>query len=306
MIFANAPFNPSVEPDGKGHRYVYRDQRIALAVNVALATHRPLLVTGSPGSGKSTLAADVAKRLHWAYVGTTITSRTRLEDLVGTVDLVRRLSDAQVRDRLREDEHYLVPGILWWAVDPGSAQERLGGRVHDPRQDAADAGEGVVLLLDEIDKAEPDLPNDLLGPLDGLRLSIPVVGERAPAHDRWLVVITSNGERAMPPAFLRRCVSLQLDDPDPAFLVSVARAHLGPRTDDLYAAVADHTVALAHGNRARNERPPSTAEYLDTVAVCSRFGERPGSALWHAIEEAALRKTRTPLPDAERESSDRG
>ena len=83
MIFQNARFDPGsgAEPGTAG--YVYHDRRIVLAVNVALATGRPLLVTGLPGSGKSTLAADVAERLDWAYLSTTITSRTRLDDLVG-------------------------------------------------------------------------------------------------------------------------------------------------------------------------------------------------------------------------------
>jgi MoxR-like ATPase len=297
MTFANAPFRPRTAPDAGDRRYVYLDRRIELAVNVALVTRRPLLVTGLPGSGKSTLARDVAETLDWAYVEKTITSRTRLDDLTGAVDLVRRLSDAQV-NKLKDDEDYLVPGVLWWAVDPDSAATRIGGEARDPRDRREQTANGVVVLLDEMDKAEPDLPNDLLGPLDGLRLSIPFVGDMEPKDDKWLVVVTSNGERAMPPAFLRRCVSLELDRPDKKFLIAVARSHHGDRKDDLYGAVAKDMLELVTQAASRGQREPSTAEYLDTVAASIEFGERPGSDLWDGIVEAALRKTRSPASPA--------
>jgi MoxR-like ATPase len=262
-------------------------------VNVALVTRRPLLVTGLPGSGKSTLAADVARHLRWAYLGTVITSRTRLEDLVASVDLVRRLGDAQAgRDEtLPGYEQYLVPGVLWWAVDPDGARQPRAVEAPDPRRGRRYADNGVVVLLDEIDKAEPDLPNDLLGPLDGLRLDVPYVGTREPRPEaRFLVVVTSNGERDMPPAFLRRCVHLALGNPDEKFLVSVATSHLGRRAGDLYRTVAARTLELQKRARSENRREPSTAEYLDTLRACIELGEEPGSGLWEEIEEAALRK----------------
>ena len=90
----------------------------------AMITRRPLLVTGSPGSGKSTLADDVARRLGWALAKTTITSRTRLEDLVARFDAVKRLSDAQARQIDERDGAYLVPGVLWWAFVPGLGARR--------------------------------------------------------------------------------------------------------------------------------------------------------------------------------------
>jgi len=301
MNFKNALFKPSklTKPNTGG--YVYHDPRITLAVNVALATRRPLLVTGVPGAGKSTLAADVASKLNWAYLPMTVTSRTRLEDLVARLDAVKRLNDAQA-NVAKEPEAYLIPGVLWWAFDATSAAELPAA--NDPRVDPAQSGNGTVVLLDEIDKAEPDLPNDLLEPLDRYSITVPGRGVIESAHN-VLAVITSNGERAMPPAFLRRCVVLELDDDDPDFFISVAISHFGSRTDSLYADVANRTIELGRlADESRNRRP-SMAEYLDTVRACIEFGERPptaagrgASALWSAIEETALRKTRKPGREA--------
>ena len=299
MNFASAPFSPSVQPPAASKGYVYHDPRIVLAVNVALASGRPLFVTGSPGTGKSTLAQAVARDLSWAYAGTTVTSRTRMEDLVCRFDAVQRLSDAQEHKVLAADE-YLVPGVLWWAFAPASAAAQRLAR--DAREYVELADNGVVVLLDEIDKAEPDLPNDLLAPLDRYVVDVPGADEDEEAHlarkKKTLVVVTSNGERSMPPAFLRRCIVLELDDEDPTFFVGVATSHFGERTDTLYADVAAHTRKLSREAEPNRRRKPSMAEYLDTLQACIAYSQTPptestpASDLWGAIEEAALRKTR--------------
>lgn len=301
MNFPGALFDPgtSVKPGTRG--YVYYDSRIVLAVNVAMAARRPLLVSGLPGSGKSTLAADVAARLQWSFVSTTVTSRTRLEDLVARIDSVRRLADAQA-NKLKEDDAYLVPGVLWWAFDAASAAQvdRYG---HDIRTDPQNASNGIVVLLDEIDKAEPDLPNDLLTPLDRFTIR-PPGRETIAAGTDVLFVITTNGERAMPPAFLRRCVALELSDDNPDFFTAVATSHFGERSDSLYADIAARTLRLGQLAEDERRRRPSMAEYLDTVRASRDFGQRPptkdspGTPLWAAIEEAALRKTRA-SPDGD-------
>jgi MoxR-like ATPase len=296
LNFPGAQFDPGAGAEPGTSGYVYHDPRIVLAVNVALAVHRPLFVTGVPGSGKSTLAGDVAARLGWSFVSMTITSRTRLEDLVARTDSVRRLADAQA-DRLQEgDDAYLVPGLLWWAFDPESAAQ-IADRNDDIRADVQNAAEGTVVLLDEIDKAEPDLPNDLLTPLDRFTISVPG-RNRITAGTNMLFVITSNRERMMPPAFLRRCVVLELSDEDPNFFTAVATSHFGERTDSLYADIAARTLKLSRIAEDDRRRRPSIAEYLDTVRASLDFGQRPptettsGTPLWAAIEEAALRKTR--------------
>lgn len=294
MKFQNACFDPGEGAEPGTGDYVYHDPRIVLAVNVALATRRPLLVTGMPGAGKSTLAADVARCLDWAYVSTTVTSRTRLDDLVARFDAVQRLSDAQSKVA-KEPEAYLVPGVFWWAFDPATAAEMPASQ--DPRNHSAASARGTVVLLDEIDKAEPDLPNDLLAPLDTYSITVPGRG-RIPAAQAVLVVVTSNGERTMPPAFLRRCVVLELGDEDPGFFTSVATSHFGARNDSLYADIANATIKLGRMAEKGRRRKPSMAEYLDTVRACQAFDERPATdatdatPLWAAIEEAALRKTR--------------
>jgi MoxR-like ATPase len=296
MNFPGALFDPGARAEPGTGTYVYHDNRIVLAVNVALAARRPLLISGAPGSGKSTLAADVAARLRWSFVGTTITSRTRLEDLVARVDSVRRLAEAQAGQPLGDDDAFLVPGVLWWAFDAASAAQ-VGPQSHDIRTHPENAGDGTVVLLDEIDKAEPDLPNDLLTPLD--RFTIRVPGrDLISAVTSVLVVITTNGERAMPPAFLRRCVALELSDDDPDFFTAVATSHFGERADGLYADIAARTRELGQLAEDERRRRPSMAEYIDTVRASLAYRQwppvdgSPGTPLWAAIEEAALRKTR--------------
>jgi MoxR-like ATPase len=300
MNFNGARFAPPTLTQPGKSDYVYHDSRIVLAVNVALATRRPLLVTGPPGAGKSTLAADVARQLKWACISTTVTSRTQIEDLIARSDAVARLNDAQAQV-VKEPAAYLVPGILWWAFDPDSAS--VLRPADDPRVNRDNAANGIVILLDEIDKAEPDLPNDLLGPLDGYSIVIPQRG-RIAAKTEVLTVITSNGERTMPPAFLRRCISLELDDQEPDFFSLVATSHYGARNDGLYGDIAKRTIELGQLAAQNRRRGPSMAEYLDAVKACLDYHERPpkdgegGTPLWNAIEEAALRKTRAAEPSS--------
>lgn len=298
-------FTPRQPPEEKRDGippYVYTDD-ILIAVDVALATQRPLLVSGPPGAGKSTLAANLAYSLDWRYLPQVITSRTRVEHLTGELDALRRLYDAQAAaagSRLLPEWAYLKPGVFWWAFDPEGAARR-GGRTEEydslakplvPLKAPGRPGgmAHAVLLLDEIDKAEPDVPNDLLEPLDRRSFTVLDREVRANADLKVLMVITTNGERELPPAFLRRCVRLELQDLDKARLLDIARHHFGPDPNPLHDAVADKMLELREQARRRGVRPPSTSEYLDTLRACQDLGVTPKSRIWRQVAESALFK----------------
>jgi MoxR-like ATPase len=270
-------------------RYVFTDE-IVLAVNVALATFRPLLVFGPPGSGKSSLARDISRVCEWRYYEEVITSHTEIHDLLWTVDLVRRLADGQAGS-VGDDTDYVDPGVLWWACSPSTAAE-VGGRVQRSRHNRDQLGDRAVVLLDEIDKADPDLANNLLVPLGSLRFPGPMGDVWVDRDGAPLVVVTSNDERDLPPAFLRRCVVLNLPRPSLNHLLLVAEAHFGGSPDELNRSAGEVVLDLA---RSRKDRAPSTAEFLDFVRACRALDVRLGSPIWDAVVAATLAK----VPDPE-------
>jgi MoxR-like ATPase len=304
-------------PDRRdGAVYVYGPE-LKLVVEVALVTGRPLLLRGKPGTGKSSLAPYIARNLGWSYYEQVITARTRARDLLWSFDAVRRLGDAQARvSGAAElyDFDYVEPGILWWVFDRESAGRRGAPPERLPRRLAREPGaglnsrrspEGAVVLLDEIDKADPDVPNDLLVPLGSLEFRVeetdtPVCRPLAAAAEevsRLLVVITTNEERDLPDAFLRRCVVHELEPPDTARLVEIARRHLaGPEgglsreEGDLCEAVAGKIIELRGQAADLGVREPSTAEFLDAVRACRNLRIGVGSRAWQSIERAVLRK----------------
>ncbi|HEV2253435.1 MAG TPA: MoxR family ATPase [Streptosporangiaceae bacterium] len=264
--------------------YVYTEQ-ITLAVNVALATARPLLVRGPAGSGKSSLAADIAARMGWDFLAEVISSRTQARDLLWTFDAVQRLRDAQAQLPVSDAAAYVRPGILWYALDP----EGAAARAENPHSRHRD---GAVVLLDEIDKADPDTPNDLLVPLGSgtfyvTELKLDVTLQRPL---RPLVVITTNDERELPKAFVRRCIVLDLPDPEMSWLVKVATNHFGPAEQALYRRVARFVIEVRERAVAEGARPPSTAEFLDALQACQHLEIRPGSTAWSKVAVSTLEK----------------
>ena len=251
--------------------YVFDDEEIVLAINVALATARPLLVRGTPGSGKSTLAPNVARVMRRSYLEMVVTSRTEPEDLLWSFDAVRRLSDAH-QGQVEGAGSYYRPGVLWEAFESGGA--------------------GAVVLIDEIDKADPDLPNSLLGPLGTHTFTVPDGrAVAAPKGAEPLVVITSNDERHLPRPFLRRCVVVTLPQPTREHLLQVARAHLGGAHDPgLSRALADTVLAARNQTVTADGSAPSTAEFLDTLRACHRLGIDTTSPEWEQLADASLFK----------------
>jgi MoxR-like ATPase len=304
---------PGAGPDQHdGAIYVISDE-LELAVDVARATGRPLLLRGEPGSGKSSLAPYLARRDGWRFYQHVITSRTQTTDLLWSFDAVRRLADAQLRAG-HDDVRYVRPGVLWWALAPESAARRGAGPEVDVSGWAAvdpaaevnqnrSAGHAVV-LIDEIDKADPDVPNSLLVPLGSARFTVTETNTevRPETPDaQLLVIITTNEERELPQALLRRCVVVTVPPPSPERLLTIAEKHLKavygefrPADQELAVALASEVVAARREAAERALRAPSTAEYLDAVYACRTLGVEVGSAKWARLRGYLLIKSQQP------------
>lgn len=318
-------------PDRRDGRIYQYDDELRLALEVALATGRPLLLKGDPGSGKSSFAAYAARNLEYRYYEHTVTSQTNAQDLLWRFDLVRRLADAQARAGLANpqplnDFDYVDPGVLWWAFDRARALDRgwVKRRNETPQPkpaiepnaalNAERDGARAVVLIDELDKADPDVPNALLVPLGSLKFTVTDVGfevPRAPTPrvdgeaevSSLLVVITTNDERELPAAFTRRCVVHKLAHPDAGRMVEIAKLHFNrppARTlsgqDELLAAdIAAQVEKLRAQRKEAGRRAPGTAEFLDALRACLALRIRPDetSAAWQLVRRVALLKDET-------------
>lgn len=265
------------------------------AVNAALAAKRPLLVRGEPGIGKSQLARAVAKQLKRRFVQQVIDAHCESQDLLWHFDAVQRLADAQLASALgwkpREMRNklqlrnYIQPAALWWAFNWDSAQQQADlVKMPAPEQEEdIDPDKGCVLLIDEIDKAEMDVPNGLLEALGEGRFTPKGFHQAVEASaNPPLVIITSNGERELPNAFLRRCLVLDLtlesEDKD---LISVlterGQAHFLHLKDSK---VLEEAAKLLRRDRlAADEKHlkplPGLAEYLDLLRAVQAQEQDP-------------------------------
>lgn len=281
--------------------YVYSPKSI-LALNVALSTQRPLLISGEPGSGKSTLALNAATILGWWYYKQMITSRTQAADLLWTFDALRRLSDAQdPKQMLLDKQYYVDPGTLWWAFNPQAAEHRGREKIPETLKElrakdpglplSGDNGAGkAMVLLDEIDKADPDVPNDLLEPFDLKSFTVRETNDRIEAERDTALILTTNGERELPPAFLRRCVTLSLDRPTKDWFVKIANQKFGSENETLHQNVATEVMKHRQAAKKAGLREPSTGEYIDALEVCRDLKIDTQSKIWKDVAQSVLWK----------------
>ncbi len=225
-------------------RYVATDD-LKLAVNAALTLQRPILIKGEPGTGKTMLAEEVARALGRPLMQWHIKSTTKAHQGLYEYDAVSRLRDSQLGDeKVRDIRHYILKGVLWQAFE---------------------STEPVVLLIDEIDKADIEFPNDLLRELDQMEFHVYETRETVRALHRPLVIITSNNEKDLPDAFLRRCFFHYIRFPDRDTLRSIVDVHFPNLSADVLRAALDTFFALRDAPGLKKK--PSTSEFLDWLRL---------------------------------------
>jgi MoxR-like ATPase len=212
-------------------------------VNAAIVLQRPLLLKGEPGTGKTELAQVIAEDLNLRLIRWNVKSSSKANDGLYVYDTVQRLNDSRFHDKNVSDiKQYIKLG-------------KLG--------EALCSSEQVVLLIDEIDKADLEFPNDLLFELDQMSFDVVETGEHFKAKQRPIVVITSNSEKELPDAFLRRCLFHYIEFPDPSMMGKIAQVHFPSLRQNLIS----HIVAKFYFIREKHElkKRPSTSELLDWI-----------------------------------------
>jgi MoxR-like ATPase len=218
---------------------------LTVAVNAAVLLERPLLIKGEPGTGKTELAKQVASALGLDLFEWNIKSTTKAQQGLYEYDAVSRLRDSQLGDeRVRDVGNYIRKGKLWTAFE---------------------ADQKVVLLIDEIDKADIEFPNDLLQELDKMAFHVYETGETVAAKNRPVVIITSNNEKELPDAFLRRCFFHYISFPDQDTMRQIVKVHYPDIKEQLL------TTALTQFYEIREQqglkKKPSTSEVLDWLKL---------------------------------------
>ena len=231
---------------------------LSVAVNASITLERPLLVKGEPGTGKTMLAFEVAKALGKQLITWHIKSTTTAQQGLYEYDAVARLRDSQLGDeRVNDISNYIKKGKLW---------------------EAFESPEQVVLLIDEIDKADIEFPNDLLLELDKMEFYCYELKKTVSAVKRVIVIITSNNEKELPDAFLRRCFFHYIAFPDRKTLEKIVKVHY----PDLGRKLMDNALTLFYSVREIDglKKKPSTSELIDWIKLLAAdrvaAGELPG------------------------------
>lgn len=225
-------------------RYVATDD-LRMAVNAAVTLERPLLIKGEPGTGKTMLAEEVAAGLGKPLIQWHVKSTTKAQQGLYEYDAVSRLRDSQLGDgRVEDIANYIKKGKLW---------------------EAFTADEQVVLLIDEVDKADIEFPNDLLQELDRMEFFVYETGETIKAKHRPIIIITSNNEKELPDAFLRRCFFHFINFPDKDTMREIVDVHYPSITQDL----VQEALEVFFDVRAipGMKKKPSTSELIDWLKL---------------------------------------
>ncbi|MBE7217839.1 MAG: MoxR family ATPase [Caulobacteraceae bacterium] len=221
---------------------------LKIAVNAAVALERPLLVKGEPGTGKTVLAYEVARALGAPLITWHVKSTTKAQQGLYEYDAVTRLRDSQLGDaRVKDVKNYIRRGKLWEAFEAGAVGPR------------------PVLLIDEIDKADIEFPNDLLQELDRMEFFVYETGETIRAAVRPVVIITSNNEKELPDAFLRRCFFHYIRFPDEETLRAIVEVHYPGLKSGLVAAALKSFFDIRQAPGLKKK--PSTSELLDWLKL---------------------------------------
>jgi len=224
--------------------YVATDD-LQLAVNAAVTLQRPLLIKGEPGTGKTMLAEEVAASMNKKLLSWHIKSTTKAQQGLYEYDAVSRLRDSQLGDdKVHDISNYIKPGKLW---------------------EAFTSDEQVVLLIDEIDKADIEFPNDLLVELDKMEFSVYETGETITAKQRPIIIITSNNEKELPDAFLRRCFFHYIKFPDKKTMQAIIKVHFPELKKDLLNAALETFFEVR--DMPGLKKRPSTSELIDWIKL---------------------------------------
>jgi MoxR-like ATPase len=225
-------------------RYVATED-LMMAVNAAVTLQRPLLIKGEPGTGKTMLAQEVARSLDRPLIEWHVKSTTKAQQGLYEYDAVSRLRDSQLGDeRVHDIRNYIKQGKLW---------------------EAFSAEQSPVLLIDEVDKADVEFPNDLLQELDRMEFFVYETGETIKAHQRPIVIITSNNEKDLPDAFLRRCFFHFIRFPDEKVMAEIVEVHFPGIKKDLLSSAMNSFFQIRETPGL--QKRPSTSELLDWLKL---------------------------------------
>ena len=237
----------------QGSQDYVASEELMRAVNIAMVLQKPLLIKGEPGTGKTVLAEAIAKSLGKELIIWNIKSTTKAQDGLYVYDVVQRLYDSQFGTG---------------GVDDIAKYVKLG-----KLGEAFTADDQVILLIDEIDKADLEFPNDLLWELDRMEFHIPETGRTVTAKHRPIVIITSNAEKELPDAFLRRCVFHYIEFPDRELMAEIVNVHF----QDLDQHLLDQVLEAFYRIRSlpQIKKKPSTSEIIDWIQALIHGGYDP-------------------------------